>query len=118
MFKATLMSKNPKRMRYTGPFSLRISKDFVEKGMQYLLEVNFQPTVHGLVEAKLILEVEQNPHQLLILLKGSGLYPTMKIHENPVDFGAILPYQIECEKQFSIENTSSLAIEVYFSDFD
>lgn len=118
MFTATLMRKNSKTTRYTGPFSLKTTKDFVERGKQYLLEVVFKPTMHGIVEVQLILEVEQNPYQLIITLRGFGLAPSLELRDTPVDFGTVFPYQIDCEKQFSIENTSTIPIEVYFPDFD
>lgn len=112
------MSKNPKKLKYTGPFSLGISKDWIQKDKQYLLDIFFQPNVDGSAEAKLILEVEQNPNPLIIILKGFGVCPSLFIHENPVDFGAILPYEIDCERVFTIENTSPFPIELYFPDFD
>lgn len=90
----------------------------MQKDKQYLLDVYFQPTVDGNVDAKLILQVEQNPYELIVCLKGVGLCPSLRIEERVVNFGAILPYQIECEQQFLIENTSPFPIEVYFPDFD
>lgn len=119
MFTATLMPKVIKKQtKYTGPFLLKSTGDFVEKGKQYLLDVLFQPTTEGNAEAQLILEVEQNPYQLVVYLKGYGQYPSLQIHDTRIDFGAILPYDIECERQLFIKNISPFPVEFYFPDFD
>lgn len=118
MFTVKLLPMGSRKTKYTGPFSLPVSSDFVEKDKQYLLDVLFQPIVDGNAEARLILEVEQNPYTVTVLLKGIGQCARLDIQESTIDFGAILPYQIENERQFCIQNTSCFPIEIYFPDFD
>lgn len=112
------MSKNQKKSKYKGPFSLGVTSDFIQKDTQYLLDIFFQPKIDGIVEAKIILEVEQNPIPLVVFLKGCGICPGLFILDKTIDFGAIVPYEMGCERTFLIQNTNPFPIELYFPDFD
>lgn len=99
-------------------FFLKNANGILEPGSACVLDVYFEPQYEGDTEWNVVINVNQNPKEVIVHLKGTGLKPTLKISAEEIEFESVLPYVRKCEKYFSIKNVSSFPIEFYFADYD
>lgn len=99
-------------------FFLKVATGQIYPGKSHLLDVYFAPQSDGCFEVNLAIKIEHNNQQNMIPLKGCGMRSALLITDCLFKFDPILPYTLNCENIFTIENTSSFPVEFYFSDFD
>lgn len=101
-----------------GVFFLKNTSIELLPNKEMLFDVFFEPNSDGLVYGDLVIHIRENPNALVIPLKGYGMVPALTFHDETLSFNPILPNTINCEKLFTIENTSTFPVELYFADFD
>lgn len=99
-------------------FFLKNSKFSLQSGKSTLLDIFFEPQWGGKSHGTLTIKMDQNPEDIVIMLSGYGMAPKLLFQESSLSFDPILPHTANCEKFFTVENTSSFPVEFFFADFD
>ena len=114
----SLLGTSDKQSGDVSSFEARPGKGILQPGEVCNTSLIFTPRDSRVYQAKIALEVKQNPHVLLLSCQAKVLEHRISIEEDILELGPVLPGSEGALKTFTLTNESPRAAEVFCVELD
>ncbi|XP_062860193.1 hydrocephalus-inducing protein homolog [Trichomycterus rosablanca] len=99
-------------------FELLPSRGVLYPGDRVNVQVKFSPAEGKVYKQRLVVEIGQSSHRIVLLAQGQGVDPHLEFSTSALEVGPVLPHSSGEEVEVLVQNPCPFPIEFYSVDFD